>query len=267
MTSGVYIRIKKQRTIEDLIKEFGEIPYCQCDSNEGKGCGQKVNISVSNYQNYRNRGGFPKLLPHHNTKGENNPFFGKKHTEISILKQKESAIGKHCGELNPFYGKIHTIEFREKSRQQHLGIHPTDEARYKMSISHIGESHLGWKHKNGEDHWNWQGGISFGIYCPKFNNKKREEIRNLYNRKCIICGKDEKDNKTKKEKNIGRVIKLHVHHIDYNKLQGCEDHEWRLVPLCMSCHGKTNGKKSRIFWENNIKEILHNIDINMEKFL
>ncbi len=121
-------------------------------------------------------------------------------------------------------------------------------------------------YKSGEKSIFWQGGKSFGIYCPKFNENKREEIRNKYNRCCIICNKSESENLTKKGKNKGKFKKLHVHHIDYNKDQGCKNHEWRLAPLCNSCHAKTGHK--RIFWESKIKEILSEIDIknNILKF-
>lgn len=90
----------------------------------------------------------------------------------------------------------------------------------------------------------WRGGISFEPYCQKFNKKKKEEIRDKYDRKCIICGKTEEES--------GR--KLSVHHVDYNKQQGCENHKWVLVPLCIECHTKTN--HNRTFWEYNIKWML-----------
>lgn len=88
----------------------------------------------------------------------------------------------------------------------------------------------------------WKGGISYKPYCEKFNHKKKEEIRNKYRRKCFICGKDEKEN--------GR--RLDVHHVDYDKDQGCNGKQWILVPLCQSCHGKTN--HDREFWESIIVE-------------
>ena len=67
-------------------------------------------------------------------------------------------------------------------------------------------------------------------YCEKFDNACRERIRNKYNRVCFYCGKDEYTNNAK----------LSVHHLDMNKDQGCNGHEWRLVPLCRTCHGKAH---------------------------
>lgn len=46
--------------------------------------------------------------------GENNPFFGKKHTEKSREKIKLSKKGKHIGENNPMYGKRHNDEIKQK---------------------------------------------------------------------------------------------------------------------------------------------------------
>lgn len=67
-------------------------------------------------------------------------------------------------------------------------------------------------------------------YCDKFDNACRERIRNKYDRMCFYCGKDEYTNNAK----------LSVHHLDMNKDQGCNGNEWRLVPLCRTCHGKAH---------------------------
>lgn len=75
---------------------------------------------------------------------------------------------------------------------------------------------------------NWAGGTSFGKYCILFNNKKKEEIRNRDNRVCQLCGKGEILN--------GR--RLAVHHIDGDKMQGCNGKSWILCALCNSCNSK-----------------------------
>lgn len=141
----------------------------------------------------------------------------------------------------------------KKMSEIRKGKHPTEKTLKKMSENNCMKRPEIIAKISGENHPNWLGGKSFGIYCPKFNNKKKEEIRNKYNRCCIICDKPETTNITKN----GKQIKLSVHHIDYNKLQGCENHEWRLVPLCISCHMKTNRKKSRNTWEEKIKNIIY----------
>ena len=83
---------------------------------------------------------------------------------------------------------------------------------------------------NGENHPRWNGGKSYEPYCPKFNEKVKEKAREKHNRTCYLCGKTELENKKR----------LDVHHIDYNKNSICNGNEWALIPLCHSCHVKTN---------------------------
>lgn len=108
--------------------------------------------------------------------------------------------------------------------------------REKLSIAHSGEKcHL------------WKGGISFEPYCPKFNNRLKEEIRNKYGRKCLLCGAPEN----------GR--RLDIHHVDYDKQQGCNGKKWELVPLCLPCHSKTNN--SREYWNNIIRNKINTSEV------
>lgn len=60
--------------------------------------------------------------------GENNPFYGKTHSEETIEKIKKTLKGQMDGENNPFYGKHHS-----------------EESKNKMSVSHIGKQ-VGEKH-------------------------------------------------------------------------------------------------------------------------
>lgn len=89
----------------------------------------------------------------------------------------------------------------------------------------------------GDKNPNWRNGISSEPYCQKFTLEVKEKIREQYNRSCVICGKSEIDNNQR----------LCIHHVDYNKNQGCDGHEWKLVPLCRVCHSKTNGNRDQ--WE------------------
>lgn len=90
----------------------------------------------------------------------------------------------------------------------------------------------------GEKSLRWMGGISFEPYCSKFNKKLKEAIRDKYGRRCFLCNKTEEENKRK----------LCVHHVDYDKDQGCNGKRWLLVPLCQSCSGKVN--YNRDYWES-----------------
>lgn len=100
----------------------------------------------------------------------------------------------------------------------------------------------------GDKNPNWRGGVSFGKYCPKFNDSIREEVRNKFYRKCVICGKDEIMNKRK----------LDVHHVDYDKYQGCDGKKWVLVPLCRSCHSKTSSG-NREYWNSYLVDKISDI--------
>lgn len=53
--------------------------------------------------------------------GENNPFYGKHHTEESKQLISEHRKGKRAGEEHPFYGKHHTEESLEKMSKNRMG--------------------------------------------------------------------------------------------------------------------------------------------------
>lgn len=67
-------------------------------------------------------------------------------------------------------------------------------------------------------------------YCDKFDDERRESIRNKYDRRCFICNAHE-DVFAKR---------LSVHHVDRNRDQGCNEVDWKLVPLCASCHAQAH---------------------------
>jgi len=67
-------------------------------------------------------------------KGENHPFYGKKHS--SETRAKLSAGMK--GENNPFYGKKHSPETRAKQSAGNKGKTHTPEVRKSLSQTHIG---------------------------------------------------------------------------------------------------------------------------------
>lgn len=53
--------------------------------------------------------------------GENNPFYGKHHTEESKEKISKNRKGKCAGEEHPFYGKHHTEESLKKMSENRKG--------------------------------------------------------------------------------------------------------------------------------------------------
>lgn len=88
--------------------------------------------------------------------------------------------------------------------------------------------------QQGIDYNDWVAFAKDKPYCPAFNEACRESNREKYGRKCFICGLPEAENITKK----GKQVKLSIHHIDLNKNQGCDGHEWRLIPTCMRHHNR-----------------------------
>lgn len=120
-----------------------------------------------------------------------------------------------------------------------IGTKFSDEARRRMSET-----------RKGPNNGNWRGGIASRPYCPKFNSELKESVRDSFDRTCYLCG----------EKENGR--KLHIHHVDYNKGQGCGA-KWSLIPLCHRCHMRTNGP--RWYWFSKLANYwVSNPEINFE---
>lgn len=72
--------------------------------------------------------------------GENNPFYGKHHTEETKRKLSEAKIGKMIGENNPMFGKTHTEESRKKIREAKIGKHLSEATKRKLSEALSGEN-------------------------------------------------------------------------------------------------------------------------------
>jgi len=154
----------------------------------------------------------------------------------SLSGKKHPMFGR-TGEKSPLFGKHHSEEFRKKvskatsgKKNGMFGKKHAEETRIKMSCT-----------KQGITAEEFDGFISFGKYCSRFNESLKERIREKYNRTCVLCPTTEQEHVDKWGE------KLPVHHIDYNKQCGCDGNECRLVPLCKKCHGKTNSR--RAYWE------------------
>ena len=195
--------------------------FCECVDRE------EIIITILHKYN-----GIPKYIHNHHCKGKpcsverklkiGNGNRGKKRSDENIKILSESHMNlKHSENRKE---KISNSLMGNKNSK---GYKHTKEQRIRNSESHKGIL-------CGENNPNWKGGTSFLPYCEKFNEKKKEEVREQYNRKCYLCGKDEKENITK----INKMRKLSVHHIDSDKEQGCNDKPWKLLPLCMHCHNR-----------------------------
>ena len=147
-------------------------------------------------------------------------------------------FGHHAYDLSPnSAGMVVAVcvgcgKVRETPKQFYADLcHPcrnkSDKNRQKVSATRQGMSY--------ED---WDGYAAEQKYCYKFNEDCRERNRLKYGNRCFICGKPQSENITM----AGNDRKLSVHHYDLNKMQGCNDHEWKLVPLCTGFHTSSHNE-------------------------
>ena len=182
---------------------------------------------------------------------------GRRHTDESKKKMSDAQIGKVVSDETrkrqsiAFTGRVVSDESRKKMSIARRGRVVSDETKKKMSIAMCGlkRSHAarinmscGQRRILRED---WDGFITDVPYCDKFDDECREKNRDKYRRKCFICGKSEIENGY-----TNRSRKLSVHHVDLNKQQGCDNHDWLLIPVCAKCHRMSHTEiwKSRIVW-------------------
>jgi hypothetical protein len=90
---------------------------------------------------------------------------------------------------------------------------------------------------------NWRGGLSFIPYCEKFNPDFKERTRAYWGYICFECGTAQNGKR------------LAVHHIHYDKKMCCNGSPRDVVPLCQSCHAKTND--NREYWEDHFTYLLY----------
>lgn len=71
--------------------------------------------------------------------GENNPFFGKSHTNEAKQKMSEKHKDLYIGENNPMYGKHHTEETKQKIIQKNLDKNMYEYHRQRMQNNRVWE--------------------------------------------------------------------------------------------------------------------------------
>ena len=102
----------------------------------------------------------------------------------------------------------------------------------KISLGKLGRKNPMYG-KTGPLHPNWQGGKSFEPYALGWTKTFKEQIRYRDGYKCQICGIPETE----------CMVKLSVHHIDYDKKNL---DLINLISLCRICHTRTNF--NREYW-------------------
>lgn len=254
----------------DNEKTFREMGYCSTDLSYGSGkkvwsvcdeCRQGRWISYQSYHALCHRCAMKseeirkKISKKHvDMSGKNNPMYGKRHPDT--VRQKCRYAYHPSGEDHPMYGKHHSKKTKRKISDNHADQNGEKNQFFGRkhtleSINKIRKNHADMSGKNnpmygrrGSNAPSWVGGISFEPYCPKFNESFKESIREEFGRVCFLCPTSEEEN--------GR--KLSVHHVQYEKNCLCDDIKCEFVPLCDSCHGKTN--HNREHWEALILEKL-----------
>ncbi len=186
---------------------------------------------------------------------------GKKFFEDPEARKKQSARRKKHFKDNP---KAH--EKLSAARKKFFENHP--EAIEKMSVAqekYAKENPISAETRKkisaaqqGINYEDWVAFAKDKPYCPKFNEACRESNREKYGRRCFICGLPEAENIT----SAGKQKKLSVHHVDLNKNQGCNGHEWKLVPICLRHHKQTH----TVLWIARITYLLRNIDYNHHQY-
>lgn len=148
---------------------------------------------------------------------------------------------------NHMSGKTQSEESRLKISQSNLGRVVLPETREKIRVSLTGRvrPHLS-QIRMGRNNPSWKGGISFAPYCEKFTKEFKERVRAFFSYQCAECGTPQSI--------WGKV--LAVHHVDFNKDSCCSEETHPLfVPLCNSCHSKTNTNRS--YWREHFTEMIN----------
>ena len=83
-------------------------------------------------------------------------------------------------------------------------------------------------------------------YCEKFNAEFKERVRAFRGYICLGCGKPQ---------DVINDKKLSIHHVHYDKKMCCNGSPHDVVPLCTSCHTKTNC--DRDYWEDHFTEMIY----------
>jgi hypothetical protein len=193
---------------------------------------------------------------------------GRKLSEEHKKKLGESHIGSHRSEETKLKmslaakGKIFTEEHRQnlskaqKGNPLRVGVPKSEEFKEKLSkiltgkertpehCKRISEAKKGVPNPNnaGEKNPMWKGGISFEPYCPKFTRAFKERVRAYFDYICPECLTPQNG------------TKLHVHHVNFDKMTCCNDAIPLFVPLCQSCHSKT--KFNREYWEQYFTDMI-----------
>jgi hypothetical protein len=150
------------------------------------------------------------------------------------------------GENNPFYGKTHSdklkkkwSEFRVGENHHCFGKHLSEEIKAKIKKTCIERGV-----SVGENNPNFKDWISKEPYTKDWNDVLKEKIRARDDYICKICNTPQEELKER----------LHIHHVDYNKKNMLPNN---LISLCRKCHIITNYNRSqwKLYFQSLLKEL------------
>jgi len=174
-------------------------------------------------------------------KGENNPQFGKHHSEETLVKMRKPRSEEACANIKEGCKKRPPLskELREKVGEAQRGVSKPSKLKGRTYKDIYGDKseEMCLKHR-GENNGMWQGGCSNMLHPEEF--RKMQPIIREWDIVCQVCGR------TLEESLELWGEKLSVHHIDYDPNNNDPDN---LVSLCRNCHGKTTSG-DREYWQN-----------------
>ena len=238
------------------------------DSEKGKIIPDDVRKKMSESKKGEKNANWGKHLSEERKKQIGDEHRGMRHSEET--KKHLSEVRK--GRPGTFTGKHHSVEARKKISDANKGKIVSEETRRKKSEAVCGA-------KN----YNWKGGITFLPYCPKFNKRLKQNVRNFFGNKCVLCERT-------KEENRGR--NLSVHHVFTEKMACCENrieemesirerlpigvahfgndefseeeimYIRMMVPLCEKCHGKQNKSEDLPYEQTTYRKFFTELILN-----
>ncbi len=140
---------------------IGPLPECLC------GCGKMVTLAYCK----RNSQIPNKYIMGHSNKGKKLSIDHRHKLSLS-----HRSKGRRFGADNPFFGKKHSAITLKRMSDALTGKTPSAQTRLKMSVA-----------KRGSRHPHWQGGISYLPYTPDFNAIKKTTIRQRDRFCCQLC--------------------------------------------------------------------------------
>lgn len=136
-----FSKTKEQKRYELTPEEYEEAKKALSKAMTGKVMSDeaKAKLSKKTKERLQDKTNHPMYGTHRY--GEDNPFYGKHHTEESKKKMSESTVGSYAGENNPMYGKHHTEETRDKMSRNHADFshekHPRSVAVYCIELNEM----------------------------------------------------------------------------------------------------------------------------------